>query len=299
MKEYQKYEIENIVKFEKNSNGLTRIVISNAYAEAIIYLHGANLTHFQPGGESAVIFGGRECKMHPDKTLHAGIPICWPWFGPHPTDSGKPQHGFARTMQWEVKEVKQLQDGTTDIVLGLHEDEYTMELFSHPFELSLSFNIGKQLHIDLHTYNSGTQTIQFTQALHSYFALSDIDNATIYGVEGVPFSDLTDGYRKKSESAPLHIDRIINRIYEPTDKTCRIVDTGAGRIISIDKEGSNSTTIWNPGKHNGLHDLPGDSYRKFVCIETCNAGSDIVTLKSGASHRITQKVKLEKYNRHQ
>ncbi len=292
MQDLQKFEIPNRVRFAKSQSGLDKIVITNSYAEAVIYLLGANLTHFQPTGEEPVIFWGRECEMYPGKTLHAGIPICWPWFGPHPSDSTKPQHGFARNRKWRVAEAVQLPDDTTRIVLALHEDEGTLELFNHPFELELAFTIGKDLHIDLQSKNSGSLPFTITEALHSYFYISDINEATIDGVEDTAFVDLADENKKKSESAPLRIDRVINRVYEPTDKRCEIIDKGWNRTLIIDKNGSNSTTIWNPGAENGLHDLPGDLYRKFVCVETCNAGNDRITLNPGESHHITQVISI-------
>jgi D-hexose-6-phosphate mutarotase len=292
MKNLQHFTISDIINFQTNSHGLTKMVITNDLAEAVIYLQGGNLTHFQPKGESEVIFGGKTCEMHPEKTLHAGIPICWPWFGPHPTDSDKPQHGFARNKEWEVRETGQLASGETRIVLGLHEDEETLELFDHMFDLTLTFTIGRQLRIDLRTYNSNAEPFHFTQALHSYFAASDIDNLIIYGVEKTPFIDLADDHKEKQEDDLLMVDRILNRVYGPSNQTCAILDKGSNRRIEIEKEGSQATTIWNPGKESGLHDLPGDTYRKFVCIETCNAGQDIITLESGASHHITQKISL-------
>jgi D-hexose-6-phosphate mutarotase len=290
MQNLQKFEIPGIVHFQKNRFGLDQIVIANELAEAEIYLLGGNLTHYQPRGERPVIFGGKGCEMYPDKTLHAGIPICWPWFGPHPTESSKPQHGFARNKIWELRKTAQLPGGETEVLLGLSEDKETLELFAHSFELLLRFTIGKTVRIELETRNTDSSPFRFTQALHSYFYLSDIDNVTIRGVEDTPFADLADKSRIKQESGPLHIDRVINRVYEPTDRECELIDSGFSRVITVDKEGSNATTIWNPGSDNDLHDLPGDLYRKFVCIESCNAGEDIITLEPGMSHRIIQKI---------
>jgi len=294
MQDLQKFVIPNIVRFDKNRFGLTKLLITNEFSEAEIYLYGGNLTHFKPKGEKEVIFEGRKSEMDPDKTLHAGIPICWPWFGPHPTDETKPQHGFARNRLWQIKKVEQLHTGETQIVLGLNEDEETLKLFAYSFSLELTFTVGKQLCIDLKTYNSSTKPFSFTQALHSYFFLSDIDNTTVHGVEKTPYIDATDHMKKKIETAPLHIDRVINRVYIPTDSRCEIIDTGAHRKITIEKEGSHATTIWNPGSHNGLHDLPGDLYRKFVCIETVNTADDVIILEPGASYHIIQKIHVSK-----
>ncbi len=294
MQDLSKFEIPNIVRLEESSAKLVKIIISNDHADAQIYLFGGNLVHFQPKGEEMVIFEGTRSEMIPDMTLHAGIPICWPWFGPHPTDSSKPQHGFARNKEWQVREVTQLLSGETKVILGLNEDRDTLELFPHAFDLELAFVIGKELSIDLRTTNSGDEAICFSQALHSYFWLSDIAETLICGVENTPFADITDPGMLKSETASLKIEGVINRVYLPTLARCEIIDSGLKRKIFIDKKGSNSTTIWNPSANNNLHDLPGELYRKFVCIESCNTRTDSIALPSGATHHIRQIISLER-----
>ncbi len=292
MQNNKPFKIPKIVQFQKNELGLDKIVISNEFAKAEIYLLGANMTHFQPKNEIAVIFCAEDIVVYPDKTLHAGIPICWPWFGPHPTDSSKPQHGFARDRVWKVRETAVMETGETKVVLGLNEDKGTLELFDHPFDLSITFIIGKELQVELKTYNSDTLPIHFTQALHNYFHISDIDNVVVTGIEGVSFTDLADEEKEKCEEGSLLIDRVINRVYYPLNGKCDILDSGAKRKIVLTKKGSDSTTIWNPGDHNGLHDLPGDHYRKFVCVETTNARQDSITLKPGESHSMFETISL-------
>jgi glucose-6-phosphate 1-epimerase len=34
----------------------------------------------------------------PGKSIRGGVPVCWPWFGPHATVATLPAHGFARTV---------------------------------------------------------------------------------------------------------------------------------------------------------------------------------------------------------
>ncbi|MGB6019201.1 MAG: hypothetical protein WBF77_06355, partial [Sulfurimonadaceae bacterium] len=97
-KDLRQFEIPDILSFANSNNGLTKIIITNEHSDAEIYLHGGHLTHFQPKGEEALIFDAKASRVTPPKSVHAGIPICWPWFGLHPTDSTKPQHGFARDM---------------------------------------------------------------------------------------------------------------------------------------------------------------------------------------------------------
>ena len=115
-----------------------------------------------------------------------------------------------------------------------------------------------------------------------------IETINITGVEKTPFIDYTDAKKEKSEVASLEIHQEVNRVYVSTDDTCVIDDKALNRKIVIEKSGSNSTTIWNPWKESGIHDLPDDKYREFVCIETTNALQDAVTLHPKESHQIKQ-----------
>ena len=288
----KQFEIPNTLSFTKNDGDLTKIIITNSLAEAEIYLHGAHLTHFQPKDEEALIFNAKESYVTPPKSVHAGIPICWPWFGAHPTDSTKPQHGFARDKAWTLKSTTVLDSKETEVVLTLKDDTHSHTLFPYSFELELTFTIGKTLTIGLKTTNTDENSFTITQALHTYFAISDIETVEINGVEKTPFIDYTDNKKQKSEDAALKIHQEVNRVYIPTDSTCIIVDKELKREIIIEKEGSNSTTIWNPWKESGIHDLPDEKYREFVCIETTNALQDAVTLHSKESHHIIQVVSV-------
>ncbi|MEO3960775.1 hypothetical protein ABH310_15415, partial [Chromobacterium piscinae] len=53
-------------------------------------------------------------------------------------------------------------------------------------------------------------------------------------------------------------------------------------------EGSASAVVWNPApaKAQRLADLPDDDWRRFVCVETANAGDDARALAPGERHRL-------------
>jgi len=290
IQKYKPFELEETLQLITTENDLLKLLITNEHCEAEIYLHGGHLTHYQPKGEAAIIFDAKESKITPPKSVHAGIPICWPWFGPHPTDNSKPQHGFARDSVWELKSARALKDDETEVVLVLIDDNTTLTLFAHQFRLELTFHIGKKLSISLHTINTDKNAFTITQALHTYFAISDIDTVQIEGVEQTPFIDYTDERSEKVETEPLQIREETNRVYIPTTATCSIIDNQFKRTIIIEKSGSHSTTIWNPWENSAIHDLPDDKYRKFVCIETTNALEDRRTLQPGESHTISQTI---------
>lgn len=288
----QTFEIPGTLWFETDKNGVVRIVVKNDLSDAEIYLHGAHLTHFQPKGEAPLIFDATKSRITPPKTVHAGIPICWPWFGAHPVDSTKPQHGFARDMQWQLKNTRNLDSKAIVVVLTLHENPQTKRLFPYDFALELTFTIGQTLNVALKSTNTGKEPFTITQALHTYFSISDIETIAISGVEGTPFVDYTDNRKEKCEERTLTIHQEVNRVYVPTDAACTITDTALKRKIVIEKSGSRSTTIWNPWQESGLHDLPDDKYREFVCIETTNALQDAILLQTDESHILVQNISV-------
>jgi len=294
--DFRPFNIANSVSFTENEHGLSKIIITNELADAEIYLYGGHLTHFRPKGEEALVFDAKESYVTPPKSVHAGIPVCWPWFGAHPSDSSKPQHGFARDRVWILKSTKELDTKETEVTLTLKDDEQTHTLFPYAFELELTFTIGKALSIALTTTNRDENSFTITQALHTYFAISDIKTISIVGVEETPFVDYTDNKKVKSKKAELEIHQEVNRVYVPTNASCTIIDRDLNRKIVIEKSGSESTTIWNPWRESGIHDLPGEKYRKFVCIETTNALQDAVTLQPNESHQIRQVISVKKYN---
>ncbi len=287
------FEIENVLRIQTDKHAGEKIIIKNDLADAEIYLLGGHLTHFQPKGEEKVIYDGKESYIHPPKSAHFGIPICWPWFGPHPTNSTKGQHGFARNSFWNIIETKVLKSGQTFVKLILQENKETLMQYPYAFNLELTFTIGKTLQVALKTTNTSNETMSITQALHSYFYVNNIQNIRIQGLEDRTFIDQLDNHSLKKEPTSLQFTKSLDRIYIPTSDTCEIIDINLKRKIRIEKEYSNTTVIWNPWENNTLHDVKGDQYSKFVCTETANAKEDIVTLNVGESCTLIQKISLK------
>jgi glucose-6-phosphate 1-epimerase len=73
-----------------------------------------------------------------------------------------------------------------------------------------------------------------------------------------------------------------------------INDQLGGRVIRVAKLGSSSTVVWNPWaeREKAIADMAAGEYQTMLCVETCNAGPDVVTLNPGASHALTASVYL-------
>jgi glucose-6-phosphate 1-epimerase len=94
------------------------------------------------------------------------------------------------------------------------------------------------------------------------------------------------------QRGPIAITAEADRIYQNSPDTIVIADAVRGRVIQISKSGSLSTVVWNPWveKSAKLGDAGADGYRRFVCVETANAGEDAVTLAPGARHQLIAKL---------
>ncbi len=292
----KKFSIANNIAFKKGPNGLVYAEINNDSARAEIFLHGAHVTSFIPNGQEPVIFLSQLSQYEPGKAIRGGIPISWPWFADHPTDKTKPAHGFARTSLWQVRGTEQISIDETAITLGLTDNENTLELWDHSFDLEIMLRVGGELNAELAMRNSGKESFTISSAFHSYYNVGNIEDVTIHGLEGTAYVDKVDNFTKKIQDGLLTIAGETDRIYLDTRGDCVIEDKCLSRQIRIEKSGSSSTVVWNPWtqKARQMKDLGDHDYTKFVCVETTNAGDDLITLAPGERHKLELRVSVER-----
>jgi D-hexose-6-phosphate mutarotase len=86
----------------------------------------------------------------------------------------------------------------------------------------------------------------------------------------------------------------VDRIYQQTEATCTINDSGFQRRVVVAKDGSSSTVVWNPwiAKAQRMADFGDDEYRGMVCIETANAADDVITVAPGSSHHLRARISV-------
>src|SRR5271156_46096 len=96
----RRFGIADFLRFEKLSSGFIVARVSNTFGTASIALQGAHAMTWQPRGQQPIIWLSDQAKFAPGKSIRGGVPVCWPWFGPHVTEPKFPGHGFARTVPW-------------------------------------------------------------------------------------------------------------------------------------------------------------------------------------------------------
>ncbi len=289
----QRFGLQGQLHFARGPGELATAFVSGPKAEGSVVLQGAHVLHFQPRGQAPVLWHSERSFFAPGRPIRGGIPVCWPWFGTHPTDPGKPGHGFARILGWEVLGTSSGPTGVA-IDLGLTQQPSTLQLWPHPFSLRLRASFGEQLQVELHVANTGDQPFTFSGALHSYFAVSQSNHISIAGLEGSPYFDKV-GAAPQYQEGPVTITGETDRVYQETTAECQIADPGLQRRICIAKAGSQSTVVWNPwiAKAARTEDFGDQEYQAMVCVETANAAPDQRTLTPGAAHCLQTSIRVE------
>lgn len=280
----------------RDVNGLIVADIDTPLASAALCLQGAHLMMWRPKAQAEpVVWLSKLAKLAPGKSIRGGMPVCWPWFGPHASDAKLPAHGFARTVPWELTEARIDADGTVDLALVLAASEQTRTLWPHRARAELRISIGDTLKAALITSNEGDQPIVIGEALHTYFHIGDIGAARVLGLEGCAYLDKVDGGTRKRQEGAINFVDETDRIYLDTAAECIIEDATLRRRIRIAKTGSRSTVVWTPWteKADKMGDFGPNGWRGMVCVESANAADNVVTVKPGERHTLAVEYRAE------
>ena len=292
----ERFAIDNQLEFTLLGANFPVADISNQYATARIALQGAQVMTWAPRNEEPVIWLSTVAKLAPGKSIRGGVPICWPWFGPHQSETGFPGHGYARTVPWQVLESKQLEDNRTQLVFRLQESEATRRYWPHNTPVECRITVGNTLEIELATRNQSQAAITLSEALHTYFMVGDIGEVRVLGLEEYNYLDKVEGMALKTQHGAIRIDNEVDRVYLNTTGECIIEDGALGRRIHIRKQGSASTVVWNPWieKAAQMGDLGENGYRHMLCVESGNAADNRITLDPGKTHRLLVSYAVER-----
>lgn len=276
--------------------GLPEIHIENRFCQAVISLLGGQvLSYHRIGDAHPLLFCSQNAFFKLGKGIKGGAPVCWPWFGDDP--EGRGAHGFARSSLWDIEAVTSAECGVTQIDLFLPQAVFA----SHPewpyaSALKTSIRLGKWLSISLETTNLSDRDMPLTQALHTYFKVGDCRQVSISGLENASYLDkVVDFDRLPASGEPITFAGEVDRIYDNNVAEITLTDKSLGRTIIIRSEGSGSAIVWNPWveKARAMADFAEHEYLHMVCIETANAGEDIITLPSMGTSCLSVEYRIE------
>ena len=248
----------------------------------------AHITSWIPRKFGEVFYPSPFAKMTVGTAVRGGVPICWPWFGPK---EGASSHGYARTNKWNLIHQSGAGD-TLKYVFNLSRQIIKYE--NYPEDLLLEFEVEESdgLIMKLTSHNNSKESIEITQALHSYFKVGHIKDIVIEGLDGTTCFDKVSHLHSK-QVGKLRISGEVDRIYL-TDRDTILIDPILKRKLLISKSGSKSTVVWNPGqkKSTAISDLPDADYQYFCCVESANTHLDPVVLEPGDSHTLMQSIQI-------
>ena len=228
--------------------------------------------------------------------VRGGVPVCWPWFGDiqcNPlavqkmTTVGAPFHGLARTMDWQLMHSSADSSGV-QLSLQLNASQ-GLPGWPHAAMLQLHIELGKRLTVRLDNHNLGSEPLAISQALHTYFAVSDIHKVVVQGLAGCPYHETLEQWQPREQIGDLSFSGETDRVYLDVPTHLQIVDQGWQRRIHLRTQGSQSAIVWNPwiDKAQTLSGFASTAWQQMLCIENANVLADHLLLAPNQRHSLT------------
>jgi D-hexose-6-phosphate mutarotase len=288
----ERFGIPGLLRFEAGEGGLTRAVVTTSAAIAEVYLYGAHVTRFQLRSSPDALFLSPRSAFSASRAIRGGVPVIFPWFGPNPDDPRAPDHGFARTLEWSV-ESAQPSGEALSLALVLTPSGATRAAWPHAFALRCRVTVGAALEVALTVENRAPSAFVFQEALHTYLHVGDVEAASVHGLEGAAYIDKADGMaRRRQGREPVRLRGLTDRVYLDTERACIVEDPVLKRHLRLDKRGSRTTVVWNPGLEvaRTMADLGADAWRSMLCLETANVADNAVRLEPGQCHEMSARL---------
>ncbi|MFY1830461.1 aldose epimerase [Myxococcus fulvus] len=243
----------------------------------VIPSRGALVTSFMVGDED-ILYLDEATVADPTKNVRGGIPVLFPNAGPLPGDTypahgqsfSLSQHGFARKMEWAVR---QAEDSL--LVLGLKSSAETLRVYPWEFDAQLTFSlVGRRLTIDFDIQNPGMEPLPVHLGFHPYFRVPDAAKS-VTTVE----TDATHGWdnRTKREvpftGLDLTADEVDLHLRDHSKQETRLSRGPGLRPIHLS---------WSPEfKVMVVWTLKG---KDFVCVEPWTAAAGALATGEGLLH---------------
>lgn len=276
--------------------------LRNQFGEAVITSQGAQLLSYTPHGQPPVVWLSEQAQHKKGIGVRGGIPLCWPWFGELARNpetvramvqdvDGAPFHGLVRTADWVMAA------GTCEaglVVIDFHLDlPNGIGDWPHPAMLQLRCRLGDALELELSTHNFGDEAITVSQALHTYFAVSDSRHVQLTGLEGTRYLDTLQDWTEQPQAGPVTFTAETDRLYLGITQPVVIHDSQWQRDIHVTAGNSNSAVVWNPwiDKSLRLSQFADDAWQRMLCVETARVADDVMVIAPGKTETLCVQIR--------
>ena len=233
---------------------------------------GAQVLSWQAGGRERLYLSPSSVS---DGTtaIRGGIPVCFPQFNQRGT---LPKHGFARNLAWRL--LAEQSQGPQK-VFELSDNAQTQALWPFQFKAQLQVSLlAQSLKIQLSVQNLGLQTLSFTGALHTYFAVNHIDQVSLHGqANQAEWNAVND--TQQACLGQLTFKTEFDRVYDVAieNQPTWVLHDGNEPMHISQSDSWGQSVVWNPGaeKCSQLKDMPADGYQRMLCVEAARVTSCI------------------------
>lgn len=268
------------VLHKKGDAGLPLLVVENKLGWAVIALQGGQLMEYAAAGKAALLWVSPQCILEPGRSIRAGIPLCLPWFGPG--KDGAPQHGFARVMDWTLAGAEAEANGATRLTLELASEKTIHAVWPHAFRFRLEVVVGARLELRMRAENRSATAAPFAFAMHTYFAVPNVAEARVCGLEGTTFIDKIELPERKVQQGEIAITGLTDRIYLDVPIVQKI--RTAEETIHIESD-TKCAVVWNAWTNDkNIADLGDGNHAGYICVERCDVADRAVTIAPGRAY---------------
>lgn len=259
----------DVSPFARGRSGLPVLTLKTAAGASMdIYRHGAHLSSWKSKTGKEWMFLSEQAVFSPSSAIRGGVPVIFPQFSGF--GSGQ-RHGFARNVDWQLTQAES-SDESSQCIFTLVANDTTLKLWPHHFRAEFKAVLqNDRLSMTLTIHNIDKKPFNFSAALHSYFAINDIHQVQLQGINGLQFWDNNgsdfqqDRFIDKKNI--LEFPDAIDRVYFNCQKPLHLVD-GHERL-AIQAQGFTEVVVWNPGAEatKKLSDMADNEYQKMLCVE--------------------------------
>lgn len=253
----------------------------------VVAQQGAHILSWVAGGRERLYLSPHSA-VDGHTAIRGGIPVCFPQFNRR---GDLPKHGFARNLPWMTHPPHLAADGA-HLALGLSDGAATRQWWAQAFEARLLIELTPgALQVELAVRNTDTRPLEFTGALHTYFAVSDVAQARLLGLGGrAEWDAVTD--RHGTAAPELRFVGEFDRVYSAAPQGYELLDGPHALGIQQDMDWA-QTVVWNPGadKCAALADMPADGWQHMLCVEAAQVYEPI-RIAPGDSWQGSQRLRV-------
>jgi len=196
---------------------------------------------------------------------------------------------------WRLESIVE-EEGRVIVSMGTGSTPQTRHWSPAEFRLVHRVQFGSELSLELVCTNTGTSSLRFEEALHTYNRVAEVGRVRLAGLDKVRFLDNTDLNKEKTQHGEVKITAPTDNAYLDTTSDIDLLDPAMRRRIRLRKSNSATTVVWNPWRDGaaGFEDLGEGEWEQFLCVEASNVLGAAVDLAPGERHTMAATLSVVK-----